>query len=121
MNGIANTASAAAEGALIVGALWSVARVGIAAGWAFLNRPSSTSPAPEINPRIYQQLEGQLARDGARSIFRALRSAERTLAEHQERLPNLQYTSQVEGTIANVQSQIATILQFIQDKNLSPP
>jgi hypothetical protein len=32
--------------------------------------------------------------------------------------PHLQYKSQVEGTIRNVQRQIETIKQFIKDKGL---
>ena len=51
-------------------------------------------------------------------IFKALRSAEKTLQEHVEKLPRMKYKSQVEGTIRNVQRQIETIKQFIKDKGL---
>jgi RHS repeat-associated protein len=71
-----------------------------------------------INARIYAELEKQLAKDGAQSILRALRSAEKALQEHLEKLPRMQYKSQVEKTIRNVQKQIETIKQFIKDKGL---
>jgi len=78
---------------------------------------SSSTP---INPKIYIQLERQLANPsaGPKSIFKALRSAEDSLAEHIARLPELKYKSQVESTIRNVESQIETIKKFIQDKGL---
>jgi hypothetical protein len=71
-----------------------------------------------VNPKVYVQLEKQLARDGASSIHKALRSAERTLQEHVDKLSQMQYKSQVEGTIQNVRNQIETIKQFILDKGL---
>jgi uncharacterized protein RhaS with RHS repeats len=72
----------------------------------------------KINPKIYAQLEKQLAQAGAGSILKALRSAERTLQEHIDKLPELEFKSQVEGTIRNVESQISTIRQFLQDNKL---
>src|SRR5262249_29133916 len=42
-----------------------------------------------INPKIYDQLGKQLARHGANSIHKALRSAETTLAEHQAKLQQI--------------------------------
>ena len=72
----------------------------------------------KINPKIYNQLEKQLQQAGAKSILKALRSAERTLKFHQDKLASLQYRSQVEGTIRNVESQIKTLKQFIKDYNL---
>lgn len=71
-----------------------------------------------LNPKIYTQLEKQLAEQGAGSIHKALRSAQKTLAQHEAKLPGLEYKSQVEGTIRNVQGQIRTIEQFIKDKGL---
>ena len=78
--------------------------------------------AKAINPKIYVQLEGQLARDGASSIHKALRTATNTLAEHQEKLQQILrdggYPSQVQGTIRNVESQIETLKKFIKDNEL---
>jgi RHS repeat-associated protein len=77
-----------------------------------------------LNPKIYAQLEKQLAdpRSGAKSIHTALRSAEQTLAEHKVALETYRaaggYTSYVEKTIRNVESQIATLKQFIRDNGL---
>ena len=71
-----------------------------------------------INPKIYSQLEKQFVKDGKNSIFKALKSAEKTLKIHQDKLPGLQYKSQVRGTIKNVEKQIKTIEQFIKDYNL---
>jgi len=71
-----------------------------------------------VNPKIYAQLEAQLAKSGKDTIFKALESAMETLGEHMEKLPSLQYKSAVEKTIANVSNQITTILQFISDKGL---
>lgn len=71
-----------------------------------------------LNPKIYAELEKQLLKDGAGSIFKALRRAERTLQTHIEKLPRLKYKSQVEGTIQNVKNQIETLRRFIQDHGL---
>jgi uncharacterized protein RhaS with RHS repeats len=74
------------------------------------------------NPKIYARLGEQLGRDGAKSIFKALRSAERTLAEHEAKAIKYAaeggFTSQVQVTIRNVRGQIATIRQFILDNGL---
>lgn len=71
-----------------------------------------------INPKIYRELEKQLERDGARSIHNALKGAEKSLQKHKDKLPSLEYKSQVEGTIRNVERQVATVKQFIKDKGL---
>jgi hypothetical protein len=73
----------------------------------------------EINPRTYAQLEKQFAENRAKSIFKALRSSEKTLAEHIGKVDKLQYKSQVEGTIRNVAGNVKTIIKFIQDKGLT--
>ena len=78
-----------------------------------------SASAEASNPRIYAQLEKQLAKDGSGSIFKALRSAEETLGEHISKLPTAKYKSAIEKTIKNVQSQITTIRNFILDKELS--
>ena len=74
-----------------------------------------------VNPNIYRQLEKQLAKDGAETIFIALKSANKTLEKHIAKLPGLQYQSQVRGTIENVTNQITTLEQFIVDKGLVRP
>ncbi len=81
----------------------------------------SIAPAAPINPKIYTQLEKQLAdpNAGPKSIFKALRRAEKTLEEHKAKLPSLEHKSQVEGTIRNVESQIETLKKFIRDKGLT--
>jgi hypothetical protein len=91
-----------------------------AARAAWLARAARLAEASRaaINPKIYVQLEKQLAKDGAKSIFKALRSAEKRLQEHKAKLPNMQHKSQVEGTIRNVERQVETIKQFIKDKGL---
>jgi ribosomal protein S20 len=63
-------------------------------------------------------LEKQIERDGVKSIYKALRRSQRTLQEHKDKLPNLKYKSQVEGTIRNVEKQIQTIEKFIKEKGL---
>ena len=78
----------------------------------------AASKSVSINPKIYAQLEKQLERDGPGSIQKALRSAERTLQQHKDKLPTLEFKSQVEGTIRNVESQIETLRKFIKDKGL---
>ena len=72
----------------------------------------------KINPKIYTQLERQYLKDGEKSIFKSLRKAQKTLEEHQQKLPHLKYKSKVEGTIKNVERQIETIKKFIVDKGL---
>lgn len=71
-----------------------------------------------INLNIYRNLEQQLLKHGAGSIFKGLRKAKKTLKEHIEKLPTLVYKSQVEGTIRRVAEQIRTIEKFIRDKGL---
>lgn len=75
-----------------------------------------------VNPKIYAQLEKQLARDGAKTIIKALRSAEKALAQHRTKLQEILkdggYPSQVQGTIRNVESQIETLKKFISDNGL---
>jgi hypothetical protein len=67
-------------------------------------------------------LEKQLGEAGPNAIRRTLNSAEQTLLEHQQKLELLRreggYTSAVEKTIRNVESEIETIRQFIIDKGL---
>lgn len=75
---------------------------------------------PAINQKIYDQLSKQLARNGEGSIRKALRSAQKTLKQHQEKLPTLEYKSQVESTIENVTRQIQTIEQFMTDNGIAP-
>ncbi len=78
-----------------------------------------------FNPTIYAQLEEQLARDGAQSITRALKTAEQTLAEHKDKLVKIRaeggYTSKVETTIKHVETQIETLNKFISDKTIDYP
>ncbi|MBY0578934.1 MAG: RHS repeat-associated core domain-containing protein [Burkholderiales bacterium] len=64
------------------------------------------------------QLEVQLSKDGASSIFKSLQSLENRLAEHVGKLDSLQYKSSVEREIRTFQSQIDTIKQFIKDKGI---
>ena len=71
-----------------------------------------------VNPKVYSQLEKQLKREGADTIHKALRGAEKALAKHEAKLPGLEFKSQVEGTIRNVKNQIETIKKFIDDKGL---
>ena len=71
------------------------------------------------NPRIYSQLEKQLAKDGSRSIFRSLEGATSSLKDHIAVVNQVKYSSSIEKTIINVSSQIKTILQFISDKGLN--
>jgi RHS repeat-associated protein len=75
-----------------------------------------------INPKVYEQLGKQLSRDGAKSIFKALRSAEKALVDHQVKLEQILkdggFPSQVQGTIRNVEGQIETLKKFILDNAL---
>ena len=59
-----------------------------------------------------------MSKDGKGSIYKALHSAEKSLKEHKNKLPDLRYKSQVEGTIRNVEKQVVTINQFILDHEL---
>ena len=73
----------------------------------------------QINIKIYKNLERELSLYGSPSIYRSLRSAEKTLQTHLDKLfSGLKYESKVRTTIRNVRSQIKTIKQFIQDKGL---
>jgi RHS repeat-associated protein len=81
-------------------------------------RGAQESTGAALNPKIYVELEKQLERDGAASILKSLRSAEKTLESHKAKLSGLEHTSQVESTIKNVERQIETLKQFIKDKEL---
>ncbi len=73
-----------------------------------------------VNPKFAAQLEQQLAKDGSKSIFKSLRSLEGRLAEHEAKLPNLQYKSSVEREIRAFKDQIDTLKQFIEHNGLQP-
>jgi RHS repeat-associated protein len=104
---------------LIGGAVLTTALLSVSAGPEVLEWISTTfSEQSTINSKIYIQLEKQLERDGAKSIHKALRSAEKTLQQHKDKLPDLQYKSQVEGTIKNVEKQIRTLHKFIKDHKI---
>lgn len=72
------------------------------------------------DPKFAAQLERQLARDGPSSVFKSLRSLEKRLAEHQAKLPDLQYKSSVEREIRTFQNQIDTLKEFISQQGLKP-
>jgi hypothetical protein len=71
-----------------------------------------------MNLKIYAQLEKQMLKDGKKSIFKSLRSAKKTLAQHEKKRGIVKFTSQIDKTIFNVKEQIETIEQFIKEKNL---
>jgi hypothetical protein len=66
------------------------------------------------NPKYAKQLENQLAEHGANSIKRSLRSLEKKLNEHLNKLPDLEYKSFVEKEIRAFQGQIDTIKEFMK-------
>jgi RHS repeat-associated protein len=70
------------------------------------------------NPRLAAHLEQQLLKDGPASILRSLRSLERRLTIHIEKLPNLKYGSSVEREIRTFKRDIETIKQFIKHKGI---
>lgn len=75
-----------------------------------------------INPNIYKNLERQLSENGSQSIYKGLKTAEKTLAQHEAKLAKILkeggHPSQVERTIRNVKSQIETLKKFIKDKKI---
>jgi RHS repeat-associated protein len=95
---------------------------GLVGGMISWGGRATATVARGINPRIYAQLEKQLAEHGAQTIRRGLQTARKTLAEHVSKLERLRreggYTSAVEKTIQNVQRQIKTMEKFIRDKDL---
>ncbi len=70
------------------------------------------------DPKLAKQLERQLEKDGPRSVNRSLRSLEKRLAEHREKLPDLRYKSFVEREIRTFERQIETIKLFKKEKGL---
>ncbi len=95
-----------------------VVRVGIGVALFRNNFSKNNLVENNINSKIYKQLEIQYERDGKKSILKSLKSAEKTLIQHKEKLPYLKHKSQVEGTIQNVEKQIQTIKKFIKDKQI---
>jgi hypothetical protein len=81
-----------------------------------------TSAEIALNPKIYAQLEKQLAKNGVDSIRKGLLRAEQTLATHETNA--ITYGNQggpisaVNKTVENVASQIKTMKQFLADKGL---
>lgn len=71
-----------------------------------------------INQKYLIQLEKQLGRDGIKSIQNSLLGQEKALAEHLEKLPNIQYKSQVERTIQTIQKNINTLKIFMREHNI---
>ncbi len=59
-----------------------------------------------------------MAKDGAKSIFKSLHSAKKTLIQHEGKRSRVKFTSQIDKSILNVKQQIETIEQFIKEKNL---
>jgi len=114
-------ASAAASPALIAGGALATAQ-GIVLHKNYDKLDEVQIPknknTPKINPKIYRQLEIQYEKDGRKSIIKSLKTAEKTLIEHKNKLGNMKYKSQVEGTIKNVESQIETIKKFNIDKGI---
>lgn len=104
-------------GIALTAALTTVAVGPEVVGW-FKQMGTPIPQSSQINPNIYTQLEKQLAKDGPQSIHKALRSAEKTLQNHKDKLPQLEYKSQVEGTIRRVEGQIRTLDKFIKDHKL---
>jgi RHS repeat-associated protein len=107
-----------ADGIIIAAPLVADAGVSLLARAAVDKAMQAALERAAVNPRIYAQLQQQFARNGSRSIFKALRGAEKSLEEHVAKLPYPMYKSQVEGTIGNTASQIRTILKFISDYHL---
>jgi RHS repeat-associated protein len=70
------------------------------------------------DPKFAAQLEKQLSKDGLNSILKSLRSLEKRLAQHEAKLPELEYKSSVEREIRNFRNQIDTIKQFLQERGL---
>jgi RHS repeat-associated protein len=69
--------------------------------------------------KIYKNLEKQMQRDGVKSIFKALKSHQKALLEHMEKLKDgLKYESQVKATINRVKIAIKATKKFIKDKGL---
>jgi RHS repeat-associated protein len=125
-DGVARAAAVGAVTSVVGGALLNgVTRAASVASAASRAATSAATSYPslsyigQINSKIYANLEGQLTRDGASTIFKALRSARTALAEHEKKLlEGLEHTSAVEKTIINVKNQIATLEKFIADKGL---
>jgi hypothetical protein len=70
------------------------------------------------DPKFAAQLEKQLSKDGVNSVLKSLRSLEKRLAQHEARLPELEYKSSVEREIRNFRNQIDTIKQFLQERGI---
>jgi hypothetical protein len=96
---------------------WRAAR---AASAAARGAKAAAATTRFVNPKFAAQLEQQLAKSGGKSIFKSLRSLEGRLAEHEAKLPNLQYKSSVEREIRAFKGQIDTLKQFIEHHGLKP-
>ena len=70
------------------------------------------------DPKFAQQLQRQFAKDGYKSVQKSLKSLEKRLIEHQEKLSNLKYKSSVEREIRGFEKQIDTAKQFLKEKGI---
>ena len=81
----------------------------------------NTAPQEEVeyaNPKLAIQLEKQLAKDGPKSIFKALKSTETKLERHLTDVEGYKFKSSVEREMRTFKKQIETIKQFIKNKEL---
>lgn len=70
------------------------------------------------DPKFAGQLERQLAKDGSKSVQKSLKTLEKRLAQHQEKLLGLKFKSSVEREIRTFEKQIDTAKQFLKDKGI---
>lgn len=71
------------------------------------------------DPKFAEQLDRQLRNHGTRSICRSLRSLEKRLREHQDKLSDgLQYPEGVEREIETFKKQLETARRFIAKKGI---
>ena len=82
-------------------------------------KKKSTERTQKTAARIYKNLESQLKRDGAKSIYKTLKGHKKSLLEQTKKLKEgLKYNSQVKATINRVKIAIKTTKKFIKDKGL---
>jgi len=69
-------------------------------------------------PKLVPELEKQLELHGSKAIFNALKSTEKILNKHVNKLESLKWKSSVEKEIKTFKNQVETINQFIKVKGL---
>ena len=91
---------------------------GVAIASAVVLDVAGGSVVAYVDEKFAAQLSRQLAKDGAKSVFKTARPLEKNIAEHVEKLSKCKYTSSIQKELRVFKNQLKTVRQFIERKGL---